>query len=81
MDLTAIITGSVSVISIFVGLPAIILNFVSKSQKNKLETLKLQKELLELEIENQDKQLKLLEAENKKYDVLLTAPVASSNQD
>jgi hypothetical protein len=71
MDLTAIITGSVSVISVFVGLPAIVLNFINKSQKNQIEKIKRQKELLDAEIEKEKIHLRLLEEENKKYDKLI----------
>jgi hypothetical protein len=71
MDLTGIITGSVTVISLFVGLPAIVLNFINKSEKNKIEKLRLQKELLEAEIEKENVHIKLLEEENRKYDKMI----------
>jgi cell shape-determining protein MreC len=75
MDLTAIIVGSISILSLFVGLPAIVFTFVHKNMKNKrekeIEKLKYQKEILELEIEKEDKQLKLLEDENKKLDKII----------
>jgi hypothetical protein len=75
MNLTEIITGSIAVISIFVGLPIIILSFVHKNTKNKRENeikkLKYQKEILELETQKQNIQLKLLEEENKKLDKII----------
>jgi hypothetical protein len=71
MDLTGIITGSITVISLFVGLPAIVLNFINKSEKNKIEKINRQKELLEAEIEKEKIHLKLLEAENRKYDRII----------
>jgi hypothetical protein len=75
MDLTGIITGSIAVLSIFVGLPAIVLSFIHKNNKNKrekeIEKLKYQKEILELETQKQNGQLKLLEEENKKLDRII----------
>lgn len=75
MDLTGIITGSIAVASIFVGLPAVVLSFVYKNAKNKrekeIEKLKYQKEILELEERKQSGQLKLLEEENKKLDRII----------
>jgi hypothetical protein len=75
MDLTGIITGSVAILSLFVGLPAIILTFIRKNIKNKreheIEKLKYQKEILELEIEKENKHIKLLEEENKKLDKII----------
>jgi hypothetical protein len=54
-----------------VGLPAIVLHFIYKSKKNKTEMIKQQKELLEIEIEKEKIQLKLLEEENRKYDKII----------
>ncbi|MDR1256566.1 MAG: hypothetical protein LBJ86_02335 [Spirochaetaceae bacterium] len=75
MDLTAIITGSIAVLSLFVGLPIIVFTAVNKNIKNKreheIEKLKYQKEILELEIEKEDKQIKLFEEENKKLDKII----------
>jgi cell shape-determining protein MreC len=75
MDLTAIITGSTAIVSLFVGLPAIVFTFIHKNIKNKrekeIEILKYQKEILELEIEKENKQIKLLEEENKKLDKII----------
>ncbi|MDR1218100.1 MAG: hypothetical protein LBK73_00645 [Treponema sp.] len=75
MDLTGIITGSIAVLSLFVGLPAIVFTFMHKNIKNKrekeIEKLKYQKEILELEIERENKQIRLLEEENKKLDKII----------
>jgi hypothetical protein len=71
MDLTGIITGSITIVSLFVGLPGIVLNFIYKTKKNKTEMIKQQKELLELEIEKEKIHLKLLEEENRKYDKII----------
>jgi hypothetical protein len=71
VDLTAIITGSIAILSVFVGLPGIVFHFIYKSKKNKTEMIKQQKELLEVEIEKERLHLRLLEEENRKYDKLL----------
>ena len=75
MELTGIILGGISVLSLFVGLPAILFTFIHKNAKNKrekeIEKLKYQKEILELEIEKENKQIKLLEEENKKLDRII----------
>ncbi|MDR1239105.1 MAG: phage shock protein B [Treponema sp.] len=74
MDLTSVITGSIAVLSLFVGLPGIVFHFIYKSKKNKTEMIKQQKELLALEIEKDKMQLRLLEEENKKYDKIINNP-------
>jgi hypothetical protein len=71
MDLTAIITGSIAIVSLFVGLPGIVFHFIYKSRKNKTEMIKQQKELLEVELEKEKLQLRLLEEENRKYDIMI----------
>jgi cell shape-determining protein MreC len=75
MDLTGVVTGSIAIVSVFVGLPAIVFAFIYKNTRNKrekeIEKLKYQKELLELEIEKENRQIKLLEEENKKLDRMI----------
>jgi hypothetical protein len=75
MDLTVVITGSIAIASLFVGLPAIVCSFIYKNTKNKrekeIEKLKYQKEILELEKEKQITQIKLLELENKRLDAII----------
>ena len=75
MDLTGIITGSIAIISLFVGLPVIVLSFIYKNGKNKrekeIEKIKYQKEVLELEVKKQNNQMKIFEEENKKLDKLI----------
>ena len=75
MDLTGIITGSIAIISLFVGLPVIVLSFIYKNGKNKrekeIEKIKYQKEVLELEVKKQNNQMKIFEEENKKLDTLI----------
>ena len=50
---------------------AIGLTHRQKTQKNKIREMELQKEILLLEIEKQNANVKLLEAENKKYDKII----------
>jgi hypothetical protein len=71
MDLTGIITGSIAIMSLFVGLPMIILSSIKNKSKAEIEKLKYQKEILELEIEKENITIKRLEEENKKYDEIL----------
>ncbi|MDR0602174.1 MAG: hypothetical protein LBG42_07295 [Treponema sp.] len=75
MELTGIITGSIAVLSLFVGLPVILFTFIHKNTKDKrekeIEKLKYQKEILELEIEKENAQIRLLEEENKNLDKII----------
>ncbi|MDR2784021.1 MAG: hypothetical protein LBB48_09340 [Treponema sp.] len=75
MDLTAIITGSIAIVSPFVGLPSVVLSFIYKNSRNKrekeIEKIKYQKEILELEVKKQDNQLKIFEEENKELDKII----------
>jgi len=56
------------------GLIGIIFLFVGKMVKGQQDVtkLKMQKEILELEIQKQDGHIKLLEEENKKYDKIIS---------
>jgi len=69
MDVTAI----VAIISVFGIAPAILFSFIYKIKKDKHELKKMQyqKEILELEVEKQNNQIKLLEEENKKLDHII----------
>jgi Na+-translocating ferredoxin:NAD+ oxidoreductase RnfG subunit len=63
----------IAVLSVFVLAPGIVFGFVYKNKKNKIDLQKMQyqKEILELELEKERTQLKLLEAENTKYDNII----------
>jgi transcriptional regulator of NAD metabolism len=67
MDLT--------IFSLAVGLPAVILGFIYLNNRNKrekeVEKLKYQKEVFELEIDRDNTHIKLLEEENKKLDYII----------
>ena len=55
------------------GLLGMIFLFVGKMVKghNEMAKIKMQKEILELEIQKQNNQIKLLEEESKKYDKII----------
>jgi hypothetical protein len=67
------ITGIVAIISTLVIAPAILFSFIYKITKDKheLKKMKYQKEILELEVEKQNNQIKLLEEENRKLDKII----------
>jgi hypothetical protein len=75
MDIFTGATGIIAIVAIFVILPKTVLSFIGKTGKHKreieLEKIKYQKEILELEVVKQNNRLRLLEAENKKYDKIL----------
>jgi hypothetical protein len=71
MNITLIIVGGIVVVS---TVPVILSYFseMAKLKKDKaLETLKYQKEILELELEREKIQLRLLEAEDKRLDRII----------
>ena len=53
------------------GIIGFIFTFVGKIVKGQQEVMKMQKEILELEIQKQNGQIKLLEEESKKYDKII----------
>jgi cell shape-determining protein MreC len=67
--------GILAIISVCIILPKTVLSFVSKNIALKKETelrkMEYQKAILELELEKQRNELKLLEEENKKYDRII----------
>jgi hypothetical protein len=67
MAITLIIVAGV------LGVIGIVFPSINKWIKtdSEIEKLKLQKEILELETKKQDSQIKLLEAENQKYDKII----------
>ena len=67
------ITGIIAIISVFGIAPAILFSFLYKITKDKHELKKMQyqKEILELEVEKQNNQIKILEEENKKLDKII----------
>ena len=67
--------GIVAIIALFIVLPKTVLSFISKNNTHKreseLEKIRYQKAILELELEKQRNDLRLLEEENKKYDKII----------
>ena len=67
--------GDISVLIPFavlaIPIVAIVLSHKRKTQGNRIKELKLQKEILELEVEKQNGRVRLLEEENKKYDKII----------
>jgi hypothetical protein len=61
----------VPLMALSIPIIAIVLSHRRKSQDSKIREMELQKEILELEVKRQDSKIKLLEAENKKYDNII----------
>jgi hypothetical protein len=65
-------SGLIGIISVcfglLMGLTSILFSFIKKRQKNDVEKLKREKEILQLEIEKEKIALKRLVEENRKYD-------------
>jgi hypothetical protein len=66
-------------VALSIPIVAIALSYKEKAQHNKIRTLELQKEILELEIEKQDGKVKLLEEENKKYDKIINEEIVKKH--
>ena len=64
----------ISVLCVFVGAPAIVFGFllINRRYKSDVEIMRYKKEMLELEIEKEHIHLKALEAENLKYDRIIS---------
>jgi hypothetical protein len=60
-------------VALSIPILAITLSYKQKTQKNRIREFELQKEILELENEKQNIQIKLLEEEGKKYDKIINA--------
>lgn len=67
------IAGIIAILSALIGVPLIVFGFVLLNLGNKrsVEKIRLQKEILELELQKEQIRLKMLEAENVKYDRLI----------
>jgi len=68
-------TEVIAIIAVLIILPKIVLDFVRKTSLQKKEAelakMKYQKEILELELEKQRNEIKLLQEECKKYDKII----------
>lgn len=67
------IAGIVAILSTLIGVPCIVFGFVLLNLRGKreIEKLKLQKEMMELEVQKEAVRMRLLEAENRKYDRMI----------
>ena len=67
--------AALAIVGIFIVLPKTIFRFIGDQARHKrefeVEKLKYQKEILELELEKQRNEIKLLEEENRKYDNII----------
>jgi TolA-binding protein len=66
-------------VALSIPILAITLSYRQKTQENRIRELKLQKEILSLEIEKQNGQVKLLEEENKKYNKIINGAYSKTN--
>jgi hypothetical protein len=60
-----------SIIGILAGLPWAIVAIVKASQNYKIKKKEIELKILEMEVEKQNGEIKLLEEENKKYDTII----------
>ncbi len=60
-----------SMMALSIPIVAIVLSYKQKNSGTKIKEMKLQKEILELEIKSQNNKIRLLEEENKKLDKLI----------
>jgi hypothetical protein len=59
-------------VALSIPIVAIVLNYKQKSHSSVIKELELKKEILQLEIEKQNGNIKLLEEENRKYDRIIS---------
>jgi hypothetical protein len=73
MDFVTAITGIIISAIAILGIPSVVLFFIYKLVKDMKEKdkIKQKKKILELEVEKQRNQIRLLEEENKKYDNII----------
>jgi len=65
--------GIIAILSSLIGIPVIVFGFIYLNIKSKraVEMMRIKKEMLELEIERERINVRLLEAENIKYDRII----------
>ena len=71
MEMIGLVGVFIPIIALSIPIIAITLAHKSKKQQNDIKALELKKQILELEIEKQNSQVKLLEEENKKLDKIV----------
>jgi len=64
------IAGIIAILSSLLGIPLIVFGFIYLNLKGKraIEVLRLQKEIMKLELEKDKAKIRMLEAENIKFD-------------
>ena len=70
------IAGIIAILSSLLGIPPIVFGFIYLNLKGKraIEVLRLQKEIMKLELEKDKAKIRMLEAENIKYDREIRGP-------
>ena len=70
------IAGIIAILSSLLGIPLIVFGFIYLNLKGKraIEVLRLQKEIMKLELEKDTAKIRMLEAENIKYDREIRSP-------
>jgi len=65
--------GIIAILSSLIGIPVIVFGFIYLNIKSKraVEMMRIKKEMLELEIEKERMNVRMLEAENMKYDRII----------
>jgi len=65
--------GIIAILSSLIGIPVIVFGFIYLNIKSKraIEMMRIKKEMLELEIEKERINVRMLEAENVKYDRII----------
>jgi len=73
--------GVIAILSSLIGIPVIVFGFIYLNIKSKrsIEMMRIKKEMLELEIEKERINVRLLEAENIKYDRIINGKDSQSN--
>jgi hypothetical protein len=63
----------ISVLSVFIGAPAIVFGFIylNKKGQREIEKLRYQREIMALEVEKERTRLLAIEAESRKYDRII----------
>ena len=76
------IAGIIAILSSLLGIPLIVFGFIFLNLKGKrsIELLRLQKEILKLELEKDKVKISMLEAENIKYDRVIRGPETYEDQ-
>ena len=61
----------IPIVALSIPIVALVLSYMQKSHTSMIKELELKKEILQLEIEKQNGNIRLLEEENRKYDRII----------